>query len=193
MDVQDSISFLKNEEIYEAVIERGFRNVTRSLDVATANVKDLRVPPRGPSGTLPSKSGKTAPSIVRVFRDLARKGVVIRLLHSGVPSGSFIKSFKKYDLGMEKNFTMRRCIRVHFKSVIFDGANGYIGSANLTGAGVGAKSEKRRNFEAGFLTEHPFIVEQVQSRFDKVFSGGYCDSCGRREICYVPLEEPDFG
>ncbi len=42
--------------------------------------------------------------------------------------------------------------RVHFKAVVVDGTFAYSGSANLTGAGMGAKSENRRNFEVGFIT-----------------------------------------
>lgn len=33
----------------------------------------------------------------------------------------------------------------------------YIGSANLTGAGIGMKSAQRRNFEAGILTNEHFF------------------------------------
>ena len=32
------------------------------------------------------------------------------------------------------------CPRVHFKCIIVDGVKAYFGSANLTGAGMGAKS-----------------------------------------------------
>ena len=45
------------------------------------------------------------------------------------------------------------CPRVHFKCIIVDGVKAYFGSANLTGAGMGAKSEKKRNFENGVLTD----------------------------------------
>ena len=34
-----------------------------------------------------------------------------------------------------------------------------IGSANLTGAGMGMKSPRKRNFEAGILTDDPEMVE----------------------------------
>ena len=37
---------------------------------------------------------------------------------------------------------LRACPRVHFKAVIVDGAFVYVGSANWTGAGLGAKSER---------------------------------------------------
>lgn len=40
------------------------------------------------------------------------------------------------------------CLRVHFKMLIFDFETAYIGSANLTGAGIGMKSSNRRNFSS---------------------------------------------
>jgi phosphatidylserine/phosphatidylglycerophosphate/cardiolipin synthase-like enzyme len=45
------------------------------------------------------------------------------------------------------------CPRVHLKSLIIDGRFAYVGSANLTGAGMGAKSDRRRNFESGIITD----------------------------------------
>ena len=36
--------------------------------------------------------------------------------------------------------------------LVFDGKEAYIGSANLTGAGIGMKTDNKRNFEAGILT-----------------------------------------
>ena len=50
------------------------------------------------------------------------------------------------------------CPRVHFKMLIFDFETAYIGSANLTGAGIGMKSSNRRNFEAGILTDSPTLI-----------------------------------
>ncbi len=47
----------------------------------------------------------------------------------------------------------RRCPRLHAKAVIIDCRAMYLGSANLTGAGLGAKADKRRNFEMGIWTE----------------------------------------
>ncbi len=55
---------------------------------------------------------------------------------------------------------------VIFKLMIFDMETAYIGSANLTGAGMGMKSENRRNFEAGILTNDPEFVEAAINQFD---------------------------
>ena len=49
-----------------------------------------------------------------------------------------------------------------------------MGSANLTGAGIGMKAETTRNFEAGILTDDPQIVEQAMNQFDEVWMGKHC-------------------
>ena len=59
----------------------------------------------------------------------------------------------------------------------------YIGSANLTGTGMGMKSESRRNFEAGILTNDPEFVESAINQFDNVWMGAYCKNCGRKDVC----------
>ncbi len=50
----------------------------------------------------------------------------------------------------------------------------YTGGANLTGAGRGAKSENRRNFESGILTDDPVMVNSIMNQFDQVWIGGHC-------------------
>lgn len=79
------------------------------------------------------------------------------------------------------------CPRVHFKMLIFDCKEVYIGSANLTGAGIGMKSEYKRNFEAGILTDAPSIVEQAMNQFDDVWMGKFCKRCKRRAFCIDPI------
>ena len=61
------------------------------------------------------------------------------------------------------------CPRVHFKCIIVDGVKAYFGSANLTGAGMGAKSEKTRNFENGVLTDDLVLIEPLIEQFDSVW------------------------
>jgi len=65
-----------------------------------------------------------------------------------------------------------------------------VGSANLTGAGMGMKSPRKRNFEAGILTDDPEMVEAAIEQFDNVWMGKFCKDCGRREIT---LTEPPTG
>ncbi len=123
------------------------------------------------------------------FEKLSAKGVEIRLLHSGVPSGPFLAQLKQR---VPANLTMRRCPRVHAKALIADGRLMYLGSANLTGAGLGAKSPRRRNFEAGIWTDEMDLIDPVADMLDEIWTGAECKDCGRRDYCPEPLEEPDL-
>ena len=80
------------------------------------------------------------------------------------------------------------CPRVHFKLIIIDSTIAYVGSANLTGAGMGMKSPKKRNFEAGILTDDPEMLEAAIEQFDNVWIGKFCKDCGRREYCSDPIK-----
>ncbi|MEA3226838.1 MAG: phosphatidylserine synthase, partial [Planctomycetota bacterium] len=57
------------------------------------------------------------------------------------------------------------------------------GSANLTGAGMGAKSEHKRNFESGIITDDETIVGKVMDQFDNIWRGTHCTLCKRKEFC----------
>ena len=63
----------------------------------------------------------------------------------------------------------------------------WIGTANLTGAGLGMKSTRTRNFEAGILTDEPELVEAAMNQFDSVWAGFKCKNCGRRDVCGDPI------
>ena len=75
------------------------------------------------------------------------------------------------------------CPRVHFKMIIIDFKEVYVGSANLTGAGLGMKSINKRNFETGILTNLPDVVDSAIEQFDKVWMGNHCHTCERKEYC----------
>ena len=106
----------------------------------------------------------------------------IRLIHAKEPGQAFREDFDRYPelaTGLERIL----CPRVHFKLLIFDMRTAYIGSANLTGAGIGMKSPLRRNFEAGILTDDPTLVEAAANQFDSVWMGSHCRKCGRKAYC----------
>ena len=62
-----------------------------------------------------------------------------------------------------------------------------MGSANLTGAGMGMKSSNRRNFEAGILSSDPAILNAAIEEFDKVWRGSECRKCQRKQYCSDPI------
>ena len=84
---------------------------------------------------------------------------------------------------------LARCPRVHLKLVIVDGALLYLGSANWTGSGLGAKGTGRRNFELGVVTDDGPLLDQIQALCDHVWTGRECGSCKLRDECPGPLDE----
>ena len=67
--------------------------------------------------------------------------------------------------------------------MIFDCEVAYIGSANLTGAGIGMKSDGKRNFEGGILTDDLALVDAAADHFQSVWSGEHCKACKRKAYC----------
>ena len=92
-----------------------------------------------------------------LLAQLIRKGVEVRLIHAKEPGPAFREDFDRYPVLYDR-LERVLCPRVHFKMLVFDFKEVYIGSANLTGAGIGMKGEDKRNFETGLLTDDPTIV-----------------------------------
>jgi len=184
-DIRGMLEPVLNGEHFERVLGEALRRCRHRLLIATANVKNLHLPTPGASGG----RRRRARSILREFDDLATRHVEVRLLHSAVPSGPFLADLKDH---VPATLEMRRCPRIHAKVVVADGRWMYLGSANLTGAGLGAKSHRRRNFEAGIWTDELALIDDVCDMLDGVWTGQHCPQCGQRDHCPVPLEEPEL-
>jgi phosphatidylserine/phosphatidylglycerophosphate/cardiolipin synthase-like enzyme len=165
-------------EHFTRIIRQGILAAKLSVDIMTADFKALLIP---------DPITRRAPSIVAHLRKLAAKGIEIRLLHAGVPSSAALIELKR---ALPTNLTIRRCPRLHSKAVVIDCRSMYLGSANLTGAGLGAKSDGRRNFEMGIWTESPTLIDAVLEQFNALWEGHHCQTCERKDVCPVPLEEP---
>jgi len=165
------LKLLFNKEIYDEVILEGLPKAKKFLWIGTADIKDMYV----------AKGSRMAP-LLEVLAELIKRKVDVRLIHAKEPGQAFRDDFDKYPVlfsGLERVL----CQRVHFKMVIIDGTLNYCGSANLTGAGMGAKNERNRNFENGFLTDEAVIIRQLMEQFDSVWRGDYCKKCGRKSYC----------
>ncbi len=177
-----TLHYLEHDDLYRDALLRSLREARRSLWLATANVKQTLVE-HGPR--------KTFTPLAKVLAGLATRGVEVRLLHSGNPSKPFMQSLRDSRALEARAFDMRCCRRVHFKAIIVDGTAAYLGSANLTGAGLGAKAPERRNFEVGVWSDEKKIVERLKDLFMAVWGGAFCDECGRRDDCASPLARPE--
>ena len=164
------IKYIQNEQHYSEVISR-ISTVKESLWIGTADIKDLYV-----------IKGRDAVPFLSMLADLLKKGVDVRLIHAKEPGPMFREDFDRFPI-LADDLERVCCPRVHFKLMIFDMETAYIGSANLTGAGMGMKSENRRNFEAGILTNDPEFVESAINQFDQVWMGAWCKNCGRKDVC----------
>ncbi len=174
---------------YERVI-KAVLDARVSVWIATANVKELMVEDnRARPGKRRSMKTSTYASILDQLDDLAARGVELRLLHAEIPSGPFRAELANHPRLVRGGLALRRCPRVHMKAVIVDGALLYLGSANWTGAGLGAKGSGRRNFELGIVTDDDAMLDQVQGLFERVWSGGECSGCRLREECPGPIAE----
>jgi phosphatidylserine/phosphatidylglycerophosphate/cardiolipin synthase-like enzyme len=181
------LRYLEHDELYSGALLKALDEARRSLWLATASLKETLVEAGAPSRLDGRGRRRRFAPLAEALADLARGGVEVRLLHGGAPSERFAASLVRSGALDEPRFALRRCRRVHFKALVVDGRAAYAGSANLTGAGLGAKSAERRNFEAGFWLEEPEPVGRLAGLFSAVWSGAFCEGCLRRdETCLAP-------
>ena len=169
---------------YEEVIARAVANAEVSVWISTANLKTMMV--EAPIGSRARARGKYV-SFFETLGELARRGVDVCILHASPPSGPLQRELAR----LAKNAAgvkMRRCPRVHLKMIVVDGKLLYLGSANLTGAGLGAKGDARRNFEMGIVTDSESMLDAAQERFDRIWRGRECSACAMRSVCDKPLD-----
>ena len=167
---------LANGDLYREVVLRKLAHARESVSIATANVKEMFV-----------DTGSGFRSVLEVFDELCARGVELRMLHAELPSRPFRAAFDRKRALVRGGLELKICPRVHFKAVLVDAAWVYLGSANLTGAGLGAKGDARRNFELGFCTEDFEVIDRVSALFQAVWSGAECGACKLRDVCPDPL------
>ena len=181
-------TFLSNRSIYESVICGIVPQAKERLWIATADIKGMYVePPSRASRAMEVRfGGREMVPFLEMLDGMVKRGIEVRLIHAKDPGPNWRDDLDRYPTlwtAMERVL----CPRVHFKCIIMDGVKAYFGSANLTGAGMGAKSERKRNFENGILTDDPALVNPLAEQFDSVWRGDFCRDCGRREHCTDPV------
>jgi phosphatidylserine/phosphatidylglycerophosphate/cardiolipin synthase-like enzyme len=172
---------LLNAEHYSRLLCELVPSARQFLWIATADLKDLFVE-GGP------KHRPFRPFVAQLA-DLVGRGVAVRLLHAKEPGPRFRADFDKHPALRDSDlFERGLCPRLHSKIIIVDGVAAYVGSANLTGAGLGAKGPHRRNFEAGILLRDRASVTRLMDEIDSLWLGRHCGPCQRRELCPDPLD-----
>ena len=182
-----NVTLIADRAHYDEVIQAQVTNARVSLWIGTANLKELHL--EAPVGTRARARGRYV-SILETFDTLADRGVELRILHGALPSGPFRAELARRKRLLRGALQMRRCPRVHLKMIAVDGRALYLGSANFTGAGLGAKGDGRRNFEMGILTDDEAFLDEAQARFERIWTGRECGACAIRALCPKPLDLP---
>ena len=172
-----STELILNEALYEKFLRTHLRHTRKFLWIATADLKDAHI-----------KVDRSFVPFLALLDELVQRGVEVRLLHAKEPGPRFRAHFDDFPALIESDrFERQLCPRVHLKAIIQDGERAYIGSANLTGAGMGARHKDKRNFEAGILSDESAIVAPIMEEFDRLFMGAPCAQCRMRRDCPDPI------
>ena len=179
------LRWIEDADHYDVIVE-ALSRASVSLWIATANLKDVRL--EAPIGSA-ARARRRYVSIAERFEDVRARGVELRVLHGGLPSKPFRETIGRRRPLAPVSAWLRQCPRVHLKMIAVDGSELYLGSANLTGAGMGAKGAGRRNFELGVSTTDHVMLDAAQRRFDRIWTGLECGACRLRDVCPQPLDE----
>jgi phosphatidylserine/phosphatidylglycerophosphate/cardiolipin synthase-like enzyme len=181
------LSLLSGKAHYDRVLVP-LAAAKRSVWIATANLKELMIEDeRVIPGRRRTRGRNAYRSVLALFDELAERGVELRILHAGPPSRPFRDELDHHPRLFGGGLVLRMCPRVHLKVVIVDGEQLYLGSANWTGAGLGAKGEHRRNFELGMVTDDEAMLDAVQALYEHIWRGQPCAECRLRDSCEAPL------
>lgn len=168
---------LLNRDIYTDFLIKFVPSARRFLWITTADIKDLHIDTD--TGFQP---------FLALLADLVEKGVAVRLIHAKEPGPRFREDFDLHESLIDNELFERiLCPRVHTKSIVIDAQIAFVGSANLTGAGLGAKSDQKRNFEAGFAFDDQKDIRRLMNWIDELYLGEFCRDCKRREFCPDPI------
>ena len=131
-------SYISNSAHYKEVLSR-VQSVKHTLWIGTADIKDVYI-----------EAGKEKKPFLALIAQLIRRGVEVRLIHAKEPDPNFREDFDKYPVLYDR-LERVLCPRVHFKMLVFDVKEVYIGSANLTCAGIGMKTDNKETLKLASL------------------------------------------
>ena len=169
---------LITESHYKEVIER-ISAAKSSIKIMTGDFKRFKLKPTAKQG----KNYNDGTPFIKHLMEKAGKGISVQIICSR-PSKSFKEEYDAlYERIKPKNLRIYYCERNHSKVVIVDNKVAYVGSANVTPAGLAQGVMSPGNFEAGILTENHQFISQLNTLFSKIMNGDYCYNCHLANKC----------
>jgi phosphatidylserine/phosphatidylglycerophosphate/cardiolipin synthase-like enzyme len=145
----------------------------------TGDFKRFKLKPTAKQG----KNYNDGTPFIKYLMGKANQGIPVHIICSR-PSNSFMIEYEEfYEQMKPKCFKMFNCLRNHAKIVIIDDKLAYVGSANVTPAGLGEGVMSPGNFEAGFMTDNPDYISSLRTLFSEIMNGTYCDNCHLANKC----------
>jgi len=166
------------ENHYQDVIERVCA-AKSSIKIMTGDFKRFRLKPTAKQG----KNYNDGTPFIKFLMEKAEQGVSVEIICSS-PSNPFKDEYEEfYEQLRPRGFKICFCIRNHAKVIIVDDKIAYIGSANVTKAGLGQGVLSPGNFEAGIMTDNPEVIASLKAYFSQIMNGNLCEGCHRAENC----------
>ena len=158
-----SETHLITENFYQEVIKRVCA-AKSSIKIMTADFNRIRLKPTRNQG---KKYGDGTPFFDFLISK-AIEGVTVEIITSEKYEGFQDDVEMAYSKVSNQCFSVWFCARNHAKVVIIDDKFAYIGSANMTRAGLGQPHCSPGNFEMGILTEDSEIIASLNERFSDI-------------------------
>ncbi len=168
-----------NENHYQEVIQR-ICAAKSSIKIMTGDFKRFNLKPTEEQGI----DYKDGVPFIKYLMEKAVDGVSVQIICSR-PSPFFMDEWQEYYQQMKNPilFEFKFCVRNHSKVIIVDDMLAYVGSANVTPAGLGQGIFTPGNFEAGIITENKELVSSVIALFSEIWSSKSCLNCHRADKC----------
>lgn len=169
---------ITNESHYNEIIKR-ICEAKSSIKIMTANFKRFRLKPTDNQGS----DYNDGTPFVKFLMEKAVHGVSVQIICSR-PSLSFTEEWEEYYQQLNPElFEYMFCERNHAKIIIIDERLAYVGSANVTPAGLGQGIFTPGNFEAGILTENQEVISSANTFFSMIWDEDCCANCHRADKC----------
>lgn len=172
-----SKTHLITENFFQEVIKRACA-AKSSIKIMTADFNRLRLKPTRKQS---KKYGDGTPFFDFLINK-ANEGISVEII-TAENSSFFQDDVERANCNTLNNFSVWLCARNHAKVVIIDDKIAYIGSANMTKAGLGQPYCSPGNFEVGIFTEDPEIIASLNERFSDITKYKFCDDCHRKKDC----------